>query len=130
MPPIKLNNQLKPKSNKTKKRQLPSWTLRLTKFDHYISSKELMIASVQEKTSKTYLNYGKAFYAYIANIRATQSDLPLIKDILNNFDIFQLDVLIYEFLTSKFNAKVVTGGTLHNTACGILYSLAVDLVYL
>ena len=126
MPPIKLNNQLKPKSNKTKKRQLPSWTLRLTKFDHYISSKELMIASVQEKTSKTYLNYGKAFYAYIANIRATQSDLPLIKDILNNFDIFQLDVLIYEFLTSKFNAKVVTGGTLHNTACGILYSLAVD----
>ena len=85
-----------------------------------------MIASVKEKTSKTYLNYGKAFYQYIEEIRTHQSDLPLIKDILNNFDIFQLDVLIYEFLTAKFNDKVVTGGTLHNTACGILYSLAVD----
>ena len=123
---IKLNNQLKPKSIPNKKRKLPSWTLRLTKFDHYISSKELMVASVQEKTSKTYLNYGKAFYAYIENIRLTQNDLPLLQDILNNFDIFQLDVLIYEFLTSKFNKKAVTGGTLHNTACGILYSLAVD----
>ena len=126
--PIKLNKQLKPKmlENVISKRKLPHWTLRLTKFEHYISSKELMTASVKEKTSKTYLNYGKSFYQYIKEIRIHQPDLPLIKDILNNFDIFQLDVLIYEFLTAKFNKKVVTGGTLHNTACGILYSFAVD----
>ena len=55
-----------------------------------------------------------------------QSNLPSIKDILNNFDILQLDALIYEFLTQKFNRKGVTGGTLHNTACGILYTIASD----
>ena len=125
---IKTNAHLKPKTNVTTiaKRKLPQWTLRLTKFDHYVSSQELMIASVKEQTSKSYLSYGKSFYAFINEIRANQDDLPLIEDILNNFDIFQLDALIYEFLTAKFNAKNVTGGTLHNTACGILYTLAVD----
>ena len=125
---IQLNNQLKPKnvSNVKDKYISPQYTLRVTKFEHYISSKELMAASIQQKTSKTYLNYGKAFYSFIAELRTYQNNLPLIKDILNNFDIFQLDVLIYEFLTAKFNEKSVTGGTLHNTACGILYSLAVD----
>ena len=125
---IKLNKKIKPKTDvrTIAKRRLPQWTLRLTKFDHYISSKELMAASVQEKTSKIYRNYGIAFYEYIEKIRKIQKDLPLMADILNNFDIFQLDVLIYEYLTSKFNAKAVTGGTLRNTACGILWSLAVD----
>ena len=125
---IKLNKQLKPKTNNERRieRQLPQWTLRATKFDHYISSKELMLASVKEKTAKNYLNYGKNFYEFIKQIRFDQSDIPSLTDILNNFDIFQLDVLIFEFLTAKFNLKVVKGGTLHNTACGILYSLAVD----
>ena len=125
---IKLNKNLKPKntSNIVDKYIAPSYTLRMTKFEHYISSRELMAASIQQKTSKTYLNYGKAFYSFIDELREFQKDLPLVKDILNNFDIFQLDVLIYEFLTAKFNRKSVTGGTLHNTACGVLYSLAVD----
>ena len=37
-----------------------------------------------------------------------------------------MDALIYEFLTRKFNARAVTGGTLNNNACGILYTLACD----
>ena len=125
---IQLNQQLKPKTNNERRvtRKLPQWTLRKTKFDHYISSKELMLASVKEKTAKTYLNYGKEFYAFIKQIQKSQSNIPSLCDILNNFDIFQLDVLIFEFLTAKFNFKVVKGGTLHNTACGILYSLAVE----
>ena len=125
---IQLNKQLKPKTNNERRiaRKLPQWTLRKTKFDHYISSKELMLASVKEKTAKTYLNYGKEFYEFIKQIQEIQTDIPSLCEILNNFDIFQLDVLIFEFLTAKFNLKVVKGGTLHNTACGILYSLAVN----
>ena len=128
--PIKIVNNLKPKTKTNNQsricKQSTQWTLRKTKFDHFISSKELMLASVKEKTSNTYRSYGKAFYSYIEEIKLIQTDLPSLHNILNNFNIFQLDVLIYEFLTSKFNAKAVRGGTLHNTACGILYSLAID----
>ena len=128
--PIKIVNNLKPKTKTNKNLQVnkcsTQWTLRKTKFDHFISSKELMLASVKEKTSNIYRSYGRAFYKYIDKLKEIQIDLPSLYDILNNFNIFQLDVLIYEFLTSKFNAKAVRGGTLHNTACGILYSLAID----
>ena len=126
---IKIIKNLKPKTKKNKDLYVANkstqWTLRKTKFDHYISSNELMLASVKEKTANTYISYGNAFYNYIEQIKIVQKDLPSLKDILNNFNIFQLDVLIYEFLTSKFNERAVRGGTLHNTACGILYSLAI-----
>ena len=127
---IKLYNKLKPiikrSSNTNISRRLPHWTLRLTKFDHYISSKELMAASVKPTTAKSYTRSGVLFYEYIKQIRIYQKDLPKIGDLLNNFDIFQLDALIFEFLTKKFNERAVTGGTLKNTACGVLYTLAVD----
>lgn len=127
--PIVLNKNLKPKikiKNTIVKRTLPEWTLRLTKFESYISSKQLMAASVKHSTAKGYRSAGNAFYQYLVEIKTIQPDLPSIAKILNNFDIFQLDALIYEFLTKKFNAKAVTGGTLRNNACGILYSLACD----
>ena len=98
----------------------------MTKFESYISSKQLMAASVKTQTAKQYRSSGEKFYKYVEHIRIEFPSLPLIKDILTNFDIFQLDTLIYEFLTKKFNRLAVTGGTLKNNACGILYCLACD----
>ena len=45
---------------------------------------------------------------------------------LVNLDLINLDNLISEFLTVKFNRTANSGGTLTNNASGILHCLAVD----
>ena len=100
---INLNYKLKPQLQvkKSPQRHLPVWIKRMTKFESYISSKQLMAASVKTQTAKQYRSSGEKFYKYVEHIRVEFPSLPLIKDILTNFDIFQLDTLIYEFLTKK-----------------------------
>ena len=45
---------------------------------------------------------------------------------MKNFDLWQLDVILREYLTAKFNATHNESGTLNVEACGILYCIAVD----
>ena len=51
---------------------------------------------------------------------------PKIHMIMKKFELFQLDVIIREYLTAKFNATHNVGKTLNAEACGILYCLACD----
>ena len=124
---IKLHPNLKPKLRTSGgARQLPWWMSRVTKFESFVNASKLMSTSIKSKTADQYRSIGNKFYAFLAHWRKKQPDLPLIEDLLNNFDIFQLDSLIYNFLVLKFNAKANTGGTLRNNASGILYCMACD----
>ena len=123
----KLRANLKPKLKKKQgARELPWWITRITKFESFVNAKKLMSASIKAKTAVGYRSIGKKFYGFLAHWRENDPRLPKIEDLLNNFDIFQLDSLIYNFLVLKFNAKANTGGTLRNNACGILYCMACD----
>ena len=124
---FKLKKNLKPKLGiKDGVRELPWWITRCTKFESFVNSKKLMSTSIKAKTAQQYRSIGKKFYGFLAHWRTKEPELPKIEDLLNNFDIFQLDSLVYNFLTLKFNAKANTGGTLRNNACGILYCMACD----
>ena len=45
---------------------------------------------------------------------------------MNEFNLFQLDIVVREYLTAKYNATFNQGDTLRNEVSGILYCLAVD----
>ena len=105
----KLRTNLKPKlKTKDGVRELPWWIMRCTKFETFVSAKKLMSTSIKTKTAKQYRSVGKKFYGFLAHWRSNQPDLPKIEDLLNNFDIFQLDSLIYNFLAIKFNHLICT----------------------
>ena len=97
-----------------------------TKFDHYITSKELTEASVGKRTGDQYRAAGKRFYDWFKRLREKNPNLQTIKYMLNLFQIFQLDTIIKEYLTSKFNKKRNCGGTLHNEVSGVVFCWAVD----
>ena len=113
-------------NNSIPDRPLPLWIRKITKFEIFCTSKELMSLTVQTKTEKHYRSAGNEFYGWLKNQQQINPNLPDLKILLNTFAILQLDKLIYTFLTDKFNATQVRGGTLHNNACGILYCLACD----
>ena len=112
--------------NVRKQRSLPIWIRKYTKFESYITSTQLLAASVKATTAKHYRAAGNLFYKYVASFRSTHPTVASIQQILNSFDLLQLDSLVKEFLTDKFNKTANTGGTLHNNACGILYCFAID----
>ena len=91
-----------------------------------MSSSELMAASVNSGTERNYRGAGRRFYSYLDNVYRLDPTFPKLNVILKEYNLFQLDVLMREFLTFKFNAKFNRGSTLGNEVSGILYCLAVD----
>ena len=101
-------------------------SMKVGKFPHYISSSELMAASVCPGTEKNYRGAGRRFYSYLDNVYKLDPSFPKLNIILKEYNLFQLDVLLREFLTFKFNVKKNRGSTLSNEVSGILYCIAVD----
>ena len=97
---------------------------------HFISKQELIANSVSESVAKQYLRYGEYFSAWLLQQHNINNNIPLYSDLIKKCDIIILDSLIGDFLTFKFNKTLNTGGTLHNTVCGILYKLALDNIHL
>ena len=108
------------------KQQKHVWMDQTTKFDHYITSTELTEASVGKRTGDNYRAAGKRFYEWFDKIRSKNPNMKTIKHMLNHFEIFQLDAIIKEYLTAKFNKTRNCGGTLHNEVSGIVFCWAVD----
>ena len=102
------------------------WSKKSRKTLNFISSSEIMAASVKPRTQVNYRGAGTRFYKYLDQIYKNDPTFPRFDKILNEFNLQQLDVIMREYLTVKFNATQNTGGTLRSEACGILYCLAVD----
>ena len=85
-----------------------------------------MAVSVKPKTQSNYRRAGASFYAYLEQIYRLDPTFPKLHTIINEFNLFQLDVIIREYLTLQFNTKENQGDTLRGKVCGILYCLAVD----
>ena len=124
-PPIKKSDKLK-SINPMPDRPLPLWIRKITKFEVFCTSKELMSLTVRTETEYNYRSAGDDFYGWFKHQQKLQPGLPDLKVLLNTFAILQLDKIIYTYLTDEFNATTCRGGTLHNNACGILYCLACD----
>ena len=85
-----------------------------------------MAASVGAGTERNYRGAGRRFYSYLDNVYKLDPTFPKLNVILKEYNLFQLDVLLREFLTFKFNTKRNKGCSLSNEVSGILYCLAVD----
>ena len=68
------------------------------KFPHYISSSELMAASVCPGTERNYRGAGRRFYSYLDNVYKLDPSFPKLNVILKEYNLFQLDVIMREFL--------------------------------
>ena len=79
-----------------------------------------------DSTKRNYRGAGRRFYEYLDEAYKVDPSFPKLNDIIENFDLWQLDVILREYLTAKFNATHNAGSTLRLEACGILYCLAVD----
>ena len=118
--------QLPIKRRLSLKRSLPNWVKKETCFETWIPNKEMVAASIQKGTSKNYRAAGTLFYDFVKQTRQANPTLPTLQSMLVNLDLVNLDNLISEFLTGKFNRTRNSGGTLYNNASGILHCLAVD----
>ena len=114
------------KRRKSSRRTRPNWVQRETRFGSWISSKQLMAASVHRATAKNYRAAGEMFYNFIKQKRRTNPTLPTLETMLSDLDLANLDSLMQEFVTYKFNRTANSGATLRHNASGILYCLAVD----
>ena len=85
-----------------------------------------MAASVQASTERQYRGAGNRFYIFLDNAYRADPSFPKMVTILREYNLFQLDVVMREYLTAKFNVKLNKGSTLANEVSGILYCLAVD----
>ena len=86
----------------------------------------MLAASVKPSTRKGYRAAGKRFYDYMEMLYKQSPEFPKLTDILNTFNLPQLNIVLGDYLTYKFNRTLNTGGTLNNEAAGILYCFAVD----
>ena len=123
--PIKLPSQTIPKPI-LRKAGSTKWTKKARKTPHYVTSSEIIAESVVDSTKRNYRGAGRRFYEYLDEAYKIDPSFPKLNDIIRNFDLWQLDVILREYLTAKFNATHNSGKTLKNEACGILYCLAVD----
>ena len=117
-PKIAAPTSTKPVSNK--------WSKKARRTPHYVTSSEIMAETVLASTRRNYRGAGKRFYSYLDEAYRMDPTFPKIDEIMRRFELFQLDVIIREYLTAKFNATHNTGKTLNAEACGILYCLACD----
>ena len=91
-----------------------------------MTSSEIIAESVSDSTKRNYRGTGRRFYEYLDEAYAIDPEFPKLDDIMKTFDLWQLDVILREYLTAKFNATHNAGSTLNTEACGILYCIAVD----
>ena len=124
----KWKNKQPSQITKIKKSKLSkkAWLAQENNRNTFFSKRDLFASSVKRGTRPGYLAAGKRFYAYIDSIRDQAPTFPSLQDLLDSFNLPQLDILVGDYLTYKFNKTLNTGGTLNNEACGILYSISVD----
>ena len=95
----------------------------------YIPKKQLIANSVTAAVAKQYLAYADEFINWL-KLPLHGNKYPSFNQLLINCDIITLDNLLGDFATYKFNKNHVTGGTLKNAICGILYKLSLNDIYL
>ena len=100
----------------------------MRKTPHYVTSSEIIAESVIDNTKRNYRGAGRRFYEYLDEAYKVDPSFPKLNDIIKNFDLWQLDVVLREYLTAKFNATHNAGSTLRLEACGISYCLQLIMV--
>ena len=120
---------IKLKSKPTHSKAQIKLVRQIPRANAFIPKKQLIANSVTASVAKQYLAYADEFINWL-NSPSHGNKYPSFNQLLINCNIVVLDDLLGDFATYKFNNKHVTGGTLKNAICGILYKLSLHDIYL